>query len=352
MNETALELLSRYLDGDLPPAEARRLDQRLASEPQLRDELEAMSSLRQAVRDLAARDQPPAKLESLLEPLRRSAPAQPVLRPAFRWLAAAATAVIGVGLAIQVARRNPAPTLPTRAPAPRSSSAAPDRGLSKLQPLPDRGVDKGEELIGAADRLLASPLPEPQLQPAAPLEVIGPLAAPSPERPAEPAPVEEKAAPIRDEVDSAAVKEAESHAEPLASAGPEGGWAPAPQAEVGPQQQPPGVSAYHDGGREAAGLAVEQRERAHETATSPMFRAGLRVLGDDGFYRMVDVTFGGRLAPGRYELLLTVADGRVMACRTDTVGKAEVDAEPCAQVMGAALSGLADGEHAAELVVP
>ena len=49
------ETLSRYLDGDLDASEAKRLETRLAQDAELREELEALHAIRDAVASLADR---------------------------------------------------------------------------------------------------------------------------------------------------------------------------------------------------------------------------------------------------------------------------------------------------------
>jgi hypothetical protein len=178
MKRSTAELLSRSLDGDLSTTERVELEQRLRSDPTLAAELEAMAKLRDAVGRLAAGMEAPEELSALLEPLRRggaAAGARPH-RPA-RWLAAAATLALAIVVSVEVARRRPTPAVDeigTHAVSPIATEPA-DREFFQLQPLPTRDPSSGEELLGATDRLLASPLPEPELAAAPALEVIGPL---------------------------------------------------------------------------------------------------------------------------------------------------------------------------------
>ena len=91
MEPTTAEQLSRYLDGDLDAAAAELLERRLASEPELAEELEALRRLRSRVAQLAERMEPPADLDGALLPLIERTPT-PVRRlpPAVRWLGMAA----------------------------------------------------------------------------------------------------------------------------------------------------------------------------------------------------------------------------------------------------------------------
>lgn len=170
IDEATQELLSRHLDGDLEPGERRLLEARLEAEPSLAAELADLGRLRDGLRALAARDEPPANLDAAVEPLRRSAPPTPVLRPAYRWLALAATLLIGATVTLRVAQRASTPLAPAPAPA---------RGLRdapyQLRPLPTSSVPEDEELIGAADHLLASPPPTPVLPEPSVHTAVGPL---------------------------------------------------------------------------------------------------------------------------------------------------------------------------------
>ncbi|MCP4900348.1 MAG: hypothetical protein GY906_25560 [bacterium] len=180
MNAEQVENLSRYLDGDFTQEELRQLEKELESDSALRQELEAMQALRDAVSALATREVPPAELDSLVEPLRRARPKQILVRPAYRWLAAAASVVFAVSIGVELSRR---PTLKNgfetgqRADSAKDAQTTKTRTYFQLQPMP-RFEGEDEAPLGAAERLLATPLafPEPDGQPA--LEVIGPLPEP------------------------------------------------------------------------------------------------------------------------------------------------------------------------------
>ncbi len=180
MDEATLELLSRYLDDDLVGVERSALEERLSSDPRLRDRLGDLRRGREAVAALAARERHPAALDALVEPLRRAPAERMVVRPVFRWLAAAASVAAAALLALQLVRQHPQPTVTVRAQPVARSVAQPSPGhYYQLKPLP-RGKDADQAPIGAADRLLrdgpATPVPEPL----PPLEVMGPLEEPKP----------------------------------------------------------------------------------------------------------------------------------------------------------------------------
>jgi len=179
MSEETTERLSRYLDGDLEPAEKAELELLLEDDPAVRLELEALRQVRQTVASMATQEMVPGELDVLLEPLRRTPVQKRLVRPAFQWLAAAATVVLGVSVAVEVVRRNPGPPTPVTVTG-EGTRAVPTRipgDYYRLQPLPERENEEGDELLGAVDHLLATPPPEPELSvaPAEPLVVMGPL---------------------------------------------------------------------------------------------------------------------------------------------------------------------------------
>lgn len=173
MDERLSELLSRYLDGDLDDQARRDLERRLGHDEALAGELEDMEQLRRAVMELAAGMGPPAELDRVVDPLFRSAPPQaPKVRPVYRWLGAAAALVLGVTIALEVARRNPEPTL--QRPARSRSTFQDDRGVFELAPLPS-AVPDDDRPVGATDQLLEEQPAVPEAPAPVALEVIGPL---------------------------------------------------------------------------------------------------------------------------------------------------------------------------------
>jgi hypothetical protein len=175
MDDSLIELLSRYLDDDLSAAEADSLEERLRTDPELAAELAALEDLRTAVQRLADREEPPDGLDSLVEHLRRAAPVRPGLSPWVRWLGAAATLMLGLAVILEVNRRHPAPSFdqPTL-PNVRERAPQPTERFS-LAPLPTSSIPEEERPLGASDRLLASPVAEVEFDELPSLEVIGPL---------------------------------------------------------------------------------------------------------------------------------------------------------------------------------
>lgn len=179
MDETLSELVSRYLDGDLDEAETARLEERARTDAELAAEIDSGHRLREAVAGLADRMTVPATLDKVMEPLRRSesVPAQRV-RPAYRWLGAAAAIVLGITVAMEVAQRNPEPSL-SRPSAQRTRPVNEREEIFKLAPLPTANPNETRPL-GATDRLLEEEPVQPAPPEPQPLEVIGPLPAGEP----------------------------------------------------------------------------------------------------------------------------------------------------------------------------
>lgn len=175
MDDSSLELLSRAVDEDLDNEEASRLERRLEQEPELAEQLASLRASRDAVGRLAATLEPPAVLDRMLVPLRRSSPPD---RPLPHWWLAVAAAVVAVGLAVayQLGREHapPAPSLQTLRDA--AKTPVPERPeYFQLRPLPTSVIPEDERPVGARERLLAAPDRMPDTGPGEPLVVVGPL---------------------------------------------------------------------------------------------------------------------------------------------------------------------------------
>ena len=175
MQEETIVLLSRYLDDDLEPQEAARLEERFRNEPELAAGLEKLQKLKRGVACLAAREQPPAELDQLVEPLLLGRPTPVRIRPWARWLATAAAIVLGVTVIFEVNRAR----FPDRVGTVRQSDAVTPKAQPterfSLAPLPTSSLPEEEQPLGATDRILASPIPEVALSAPPALEVLGPL---------------------------------------------------------------------------------------------------------------------------------------------------------------------------------
>lgn len=177
MDDASTESLSRYLDGDLTPSEARAVEERLKNDSELAAELRDIENVQVSLAALAQRDQPPAALDAMMEPLCRSAPLRPGVRPVVRWLGIAAALVLGLSVVMEVRRQYPAPTNDPRSRRVAQTLPTESGERFSLAPLPTSSVSEEDRPLGAVDRLLASPLPEPILEEPPAFEVLGPLEA-------------------------------------------------------------------------------------------------------------------------------------------------------------------------------
>ena len=173
-DETINELLSRHLDGDLDIDEKRALEARLEAEPDLKAEFDTMKRLRSSIASLAAAKDVPPELDQLVDPLLRGNPEVVTVRPWLRWLATAAAVIVGATIVIEVNRRDPGPGIESLAKAAKDNRRETTERFA-LAPLPTSSLPPEQQPLGAADRLLASPVPDVELEDPPPLDVRGPL---------------------------------------------------------------------------------------------------------------------------------------------------------------------------------
>ena len=327
MDDALRELVSRAVDDDLDAAEAARLAARAADDPELAAELARARELREAVARLAGSMAPPPALDAVVEPLRRSPPTDPPrVRPAVRWLGLAAAIVLGATVALEVARRNPAPTTePQRPPRVR---AVDDEAIFELAPLPTADPDEARP-FGAAERLLAQEPPEPRAPEPEPLDVIGPL------------PLEDSAAEAVAPLDKA-----------------NGAGAAAQESRTGEALDLGGRS-EDEAPAASAGLdAAEDRALRQRVAPPAAAAEGSRVgpALDEAKNLAVVVAVAGRpvwwgraaaCPAGRWTAVLEIRDGVVVSVAPTAA------AVPCRPegLVGARLEGLEDGRHAVEILV-
>lgn len=120
-----------------------------------------------ALRELASREDAPAELDLLMEPLRLAEPSPPLVRPALRW-AAAAAALVALALWLPALLRDTGAP-----PVPAASAPGAEHEYYKLHPLPE-GHETGEP--GIVAHLLRETPPDPAeaVGTPPPLEIIGP----------------------------------------------------------------------------------------------------------------------------------------------------------------------------------
>ena len=338
-DETIAEILSRHLDGDLDTNEELELSARLEAEPDLRKELEAMGRIRGSVAALAASEQVPPELDSLVDPLLRGKPESVVLRPWARWLATAAAVLLGATVVIEVNRRNPGPSIESMAKLREQGHPAEPTERFALAPLPTSSLPPEQQPLGAADRLLASPEADVELGDPAPLEVLGPLEEGEIPKSEDP---ETTGVPL-DEVlakSSAVVqdKDAKKGERPH----------PATATELGDLERAPqraDVDRVREAGR---GAALQSWE-----AAPPMGRAQLFVfINGESAWR--EFTPAAACKAGRYSVRIVIGNGVVREARP--VGGA-ASAAPSQRLCAAALvldleiDEVVDGEYPAEIVV-
>lgn len=111
MKQRDLELLSSYLDGQLSPADATRLEARLLVEPDLRSVLRDLRSARTMLRQLPMRKAP--RNFRLTPKMVGKNPPLPRAYPAFRFTSALATILLFLSFGLNVLR----PALATAQPA-------------------------------------------------------------------------------------------------------------------------------------------------------------------------------------------------------------------------------------------
>src|SRR5512134_658596 len=102
MKQRDLELLSSYLDGQLSPSDATRLEARLLVEPDLRSVLRDLRSARSLLRQLPLRKAP--RNFKLTPQMVGKNPPLPRAYPAFRFTSAMATILLFLSFGLNVLR--------------------------------------------------------------------------------------------------------------------------------------------------------------------------------------------------------------------------------------------------------
>lgn len=336
MDETANELLSRYLDGDLSPDEERELRARLEADDSLAAQLRGLRSVRESVAALAACERVPDELDSVLKPLSGSRPDLQSARPWAQWLATAAVVVLGLTVIIEVNRRDPGPDIRSIARRAEQISSQSEEPFA-LAPLPTSSLPVDEQPLGASDRLLASPVPEVETGPPPPLEVLGPLEHVLGDR-------EEAEASTDGTIDTVAVGAVTSEKKAVA-ARREKASPLAAEGDPAPSPQPP---------RQGEGREIELDTTDHLWRTdAPKGRVQLFVF-DNGKSAWREFSPSHSCKPGRYMVRINVRDGVVSEARP--VGGAAAGSPSqrlCAAelVIDLEIDEVTDGEYQAEIVV-
>jgi len=161
MNPRDLELLSAYLDGQLNPSDAARLESRVASEESLRAVLDDLRSTRGLLRQLPSRRAP--RNFTLIPQMARLKPPVPRTIPMFRFVTALAAFLFVISVAINGLVSFSASNLAS-APAPAAlGAAAPQSALQESAPA----AGQAPALPPAADNLTETSAP--RLMSAAPM---------------------------------------------------------------------------------------------------------------------------------------------------------------------------------------
>lgn len=346
MDKTLQELVSRYVDGDLDDLEARRLEERAETDPELAAEIETTRELRGTIQALAGRMEPPAALDSVMEPLRQGSPVPaPRARPVFRWLGIAAAVVLGVTVAMEMARRNPSPTLSRPSPQRERPVAERDE-IFKLAPLPTAVPDANRPL-GAADHLLQEDPAPPAAPEPVPLEVIGPLET------AAPTGVTTESVPAMDLRDSDHEEEIASPQRVARESAKARDFSPAEgSGEVSAAPAPKKDRATVGGGRASrAGMSTtgkEIRSPAADRQKGAVVSAFLRL--DE---TVVWEGFSSQCGNGAWTVEIEIRGGVVITVELLPAGGEDEAAVLCqpGSLVGTHLDGIADGVHVGELLI-
>lgn len=342
MDDAMIEMLSRYIDGDLDPAEERDIVGRLQADPILRSALESLREIRSSFAVLAQKDEVPADLDALVEPLRRGRPEAIVARPWVRWLATAAVAVLGLSVIIEVNQKSsqqPVREVPRSRPGP--PTEPPER--FSLAPLPTSSVPPEDQLLGVSERLLASPIPEMEIEESPPLRVLGPLEVP-------PAAREDSArgtvgGETMPAMPGVAAVETSARSAPSETAKARG--------ELGRDFADDAPVTTADAAAEGEKRALQSVSRRSREGEAPKGQAQLFIF-NAGKTSWQAFEPRARCDTGRYAIRVRVGGGVVREVWAIGRAVSESPSQPlCAGelVRGLPVSEVADGEYAAEVVV-
>lgn len=336
MDEATAELLSRFLDGDLDAAEARLLEQRLATEPELATELEALRRLQLQVRSVAERMQLPAELEAPPRlPGRGAAPLPRRVPPAVRWLGLAAGLALAVTVALEVGRRPPSPPAPARDAAP-PAAAAPD----VASPAPPRFQAHEPAAPAPADELTKAAAAPPADTSQA---VSGPEQKRLPPPEAQlPAPnSQQRTVAVGGRQPAASAESLKETDTARADRAPEAGSRGLDATDEAARKREPARSAAPNERPAFAGITLGAAKQ--EGAAG----ARLELIGEDGTPVAALALPGAAPAPGS-RLVVTVAGGVIVTIEPEAAPSA---ADPALDgLIGQQLPGVADGRYVGVVV--
>jgi hypothetical protein len=337
MDEATAELLSRFLDGDLDAAEIRLLEQRLATEPGLAVELEALRRLQLQVRSVAERMQLPAELEAPPRlPGHDAAPLPRRVPPAVRWLGLAAGLALAVTVTLELSRRPPSSPAPARdaappaAAAPAVASPAPPRvqALEPAAPAPADELTKAAAAPSAESSQTAARPPQSHLPP------------PDPQLPA--ATREKRTAAVGGRGPAASAEALEEVDTARADRAPEPGSRGPAAANEAAREREPAQSATSSEQAAFAGIAAGAAKQ--EGAAGG---ARLELIGEDGIPVAALALPAAAPAHGS-RLVVTVAGGAIATIEPEA---ADAVADPAlAGFIGRQLPGVADGRYVGVVV--
>jgi hypothetical protein len=162
--EERLELISRWIDGDLGPEDERRLLEDIGEQEKYRRLIEEMEALRRAVRRVSLADRPPEMMDLLVEGFCKTRASRWRISLMLPLLAAAALLAVSFLLVREVGQE------------PVCTHTVDKRSFA-LKNLP---AASGDAPLGPLEELLAEELPEPVIRIPQALPALGPLPEPPP----------------------------------------------------------------------------------------------------------------------------------------------------------------------------
>ncbi|WP_374603662.1 RseA family anti-sigma factor [Arenimonas sp.] len=163
-DQKLLEDLCAWIDGELPPDQARFLERRIANEPALQAQVERWQLASASLRGQPLRLMPAGMAERVAAAIRE----EPTRRPGHRWPWAAgiAAAVLGLALLPGLVGQGGSPGLPPAPELARSQAPLPplalDVPVARVSPVPRQDIR--ELAAGIADEPSARPWPRSPLE--------------------------------------------------------------------------------------------------------------------------------------------------------------------------------------------